>query len=308
MSTGAVILFVLALAMAGLAVWLLMYADQRARKDEVLLRLRAGDTPDAAAKSSRDAMLRNPVLRWTCYFVWRAGSEAEPQTVMRLLWILGAMIPITLLIFGAFGGSIAIGFVLAFGYGVLRRQAARRRAKIVEQLPAFLEAGLRVLQAGSTLEESLAMAAAESPEPLKPLFQSVTRQVRLGAPIDQVLAESAEIHRIRDIKVIALAASINRKYGGSLRNVFRSLIAAIRARDSAARELRALTAETRFSAVVLSVIPALLTIYIYLQNREYYTQMWNTTGGRITLIAAVLMQVVGVFVIYRMMASTEDNE
>lgn len=308
MSTGAVVLFVLALAMAGLAIWLLMYADHRARSDEVLLRLRAGDTPDAAAKSSRDAMLRNPLLRWACHFVWRAGSEAEPETVMRLLWILGAMIPITLLIFGAFGGSIVIGFVLAFGYGVLRRQAARRRAKIVEQLPAFLEAGLRVLQAGSTLEESLAMAAAESPEPLKPLFQSVTRQVRLGAPIDQVLAESAEIHRIRDIKVIAMAASINRKYGGSLRNVFRSLIAAIRARDSAARELRALTAETRFSALVLSVIPALLTIYIYLQNRDYYTQMWNTTGGRITLITAVLMQVVGVFVIYRMMASTEDNE
>lgn len=309
MNIGAIILFVLALVMAGLAIWLLMYADHRARSDEVMLRLRAGDTPDAAAKSSREAMLRNnPLLRWSCHFVWRAGSEAEPETVIKLLWILGAMIPVTLLIFGLFGGSIVIGFVLAFGYGVLRRQAARRRAKIVEQLPAFLEAGLRVLQAGSTLEESLATAAAESTEPLKPLFQSVNRQVRLGAPLDQVLAESAEIHRIRDIKVIALAASINRKYGGSLRNVFRSLISAIRARDAAARELRALTAETRFSALVLSIIPAFLTVYIYLQNRDYYTQMWNTTGGRITLIAAVVMQVMGVFVIYRMMASTEDNE
>ena len=177
----------------------------------------------------------------------------------------------------------------------------------MSQLPGFLESGLRVLQAGNTLEESLALAAVESPEPLKPLFQSVGRQVRLGAPLDQVLAEMADIHRIRDIKVIALAASINRKYGGSLRNVFRSLITAIRSRDAAARELRALTAETRFSAVVLAVIPALLTVYIYFQSQEYYVSMWATTGGRITLILGVALQVIGVFVIYRMMAATEDN-
>lgn len=308
MSAGAIVLFLLSLGLAAIAIWLFVYADNRARRDAMSLRLRAGEEAEAAVKSTQEAMLRNPLLRWTCHIVWRAGSEAEPPTVARALWILGAMIPVTLLIFGVFGGSMIVGLVLAFAYGVLRRRAARRRAKIVEQLPGFLEAGLRVLQAGNTLEESLAMAAAESPEPLRPLFQSVGRQTRLGAPLDQVLMEAAEIHRIRDIKVISLAASINRKYGGSLRNVFRSLIAAIRSRDAAARELRALTAETRFSAFVLSVIPALLTVYIYLQNREYYTQMWASTGGRITLIMAVIMQVLGVVVIYRMLASTEDNE
>ena len=304
----AVLLFVLAAGTATLAIWLLMYADARARRDEVLLRLRAGDQPEMAIKASRDTQLQSPLLRMACHIVWRAGSEAEPGTVAKVLWILGAMVPITLLIFGWFGGSIVIALGLAFGYGILRQRAARRRAKIVEQLPGYLEAGLRVLQAGNTLEEALATAAVESPEPLKPLFQSVGRQVRLGAPVDQVLAEAAEIHRIRDIKVIALAAAINRKYGGSLRNVFRSLIAAIRARDAAARELRALTAETRFSALVLAIIPAFLTVYIFWQNRTYYNQMWELTGGRITLIVAVLLQVAGVFVIYRMMSATEDNE
>ncbi len=307
--TVTIVIFSIAAVMAVFAIWLLMYSDARSRSDEVNLRLRAGDQPDAVARSTRESQLRrSPLLRRACHIAWRAGSEAEPETVGKVLWILGAMVPITLLILGVVGGTIAIGFVLAFGYGVLRQRAARRRAKIVEQLPGFLEAGLRILQAGSTLEESLANAATESPEPLKPLFQSVGRQVRLGAPLDQVLGESAEIHRIRDIKVIALAASINRKYGGSLRNVFRSLISAIRARDSAARELRALTAETRFSAVVLAIIPALLTTYIFFQNREYYAQMWGSTGGRITLIAAIALQVAGVVVIYRMLGATEDNE
>lgn len=303
----AVVVFVLALAMAALAIGMFAYADLRTRRDEVNLRLRAGETPDAAVQGVRDTQLRNPVLRAACHVLWRSGLEVEPATVEKMLWVLFAMVPLSLLILGALNGLIVIGFVSAFGYGLLRQRAARRRALIVSQLPAFLEAGLRVLQAGNTLEESLAIAAVESPDPLKPLFQSVGRQVRLGAQLDQVLSEIAEIHRIRDIKVIALAASINRRYGGSLRNVFRSLIAAIRSRDAAARELRALTAETRFSAVVLAVIPALLTMYIYFQNQDYYTTMWATTGGRIALILGVALQVIGVFIIYRMMSATEDN-
>lgn len=299
-------LFALALLMACGGMWLLMYADRRARSDEMQLRMRAGEDAEKAMQTSRESQLRSPILKWACHIVWRTGSDAEPSTVFKLLLIIGALIPITLLLFGGFGGGLLLGFGFAFGYGILRQQAARRRARIVEQLPAFLEAGLRVLQAGSTLEESLASAAAESPEPLRPLFQSVSRQVRLGAPIDQVLSDTAEIHQIRDIKVIALAASINRKYGGSLRNVFRSLIAAIRSRDASARELRALTAETRFSAVVLAIIPAFLVVYIYFQNRLYYAQMWESMGGRIVLISAVLLQVIGVVVIYRMMNATED--
>src|SRR3546814_13368620 len=74
--------------------------------------------------------------------------------------------------------------------------------------------------------------------------------------------QTAEIHQLRDLKVMALAASIKRKFGGSLRNVLRSLISGIRSRENAARELRALTSETRFSALVLAVIPIALMVFI----------------------------------------------
>ncbi|MGQ0699082.1 MAG: type II secretion system F family protein [Panacagrimonas sp.] len=302
------ILFALAIAMAGIAIWLFVYADRRERRDDLLVRLHAGDQPGAPVYISTESRLRNPILRIACRLIWRTGVELEPKTVSKILWVLAAIVPLAILLFDWFGGTTVIALMLAFGYGILRNRAARRRRKIVEQMPGFLEGAMRVLQAGNTLEESLATAAVESPEPLRPLFQSVGRQVRLGAPLDQVLVDVADVHGIRDIKVLALAASINRKYGGSLRNVFRSLISAIRSRDAAARELRALTAETRFSALVLAVIPAFLTVYIYLQNRLYYADMWASLGGRITLITAVAMQVAGVVVIYRMMGSTEGDD
>ncbi|MEQ1439613.1 type II secretion system F family protein [Fontimonas sp. SYSU GA230001] len=301
------VFFLFALALAGLAIWFFASAGQREREEEVLLRLRAMGGDEAAYVIRHgDGQIRNPVLRWACHLIWRTGSDMNADTVARILLVLGLLAVIAVAVLGLFGGLWATGVVIAFGWAWLSRRAAQRRAKITEQLPAFLEAVIRVLAAGNTLDEAISASARESPEPIRPLFLSVGRQVRLGAPIEAVLMETAEIHRLRDLKVMALAAAINRKYGGSLRNVLRSLIQAVRARDTAARELRALTAETRFSALVLSIIPVGLMLYIFAQNPDYYRNMWADGVGRVLLVLSVSLQLAGIFVIYRMMRSTEE--
>jgi tight adherence protein B len=287
----------------------ILYLRARARDHEAAeqLRLRALGGDDVAASGSAPGLKpANLLLRWICHFLWRSGSEVEPETVRKILWLLLALVPLTLMIVGWFGGLFLIGVVLAVGFLVLTQQAARRRNRIIEQLPVFLESVIRVLAAGNTLEESIASATRESSNPLRPLFMSVGRQVRLGAPIEGVLMELGEIHQISDLKILSLAASINRKYGGSLKNILKSLIQAIRQRDMSARELRALTAETRFSAVVLAIIPIGISLFIAIQNRQYYANMWNDSTGRVLLIVSVLMQICGIFVIWRMMRSTED--
>ena len=307
----AVLLFLTSLLLAAAAVVMMLRAGRDEKKVDSLLRMRAlgGDeVVDLATPANNDNKINNPVLRWACHILWRSGSEVEVETVQKILMGLLVSIPITLLIFGWFPGSFLIGLVLIVGFILLTRQAALRRRKIVGQLPDFLESTIRVLAAGNTLEESMASAARESAEPLKSLFQSISRQVRLGAPVEGVLMEAGRLHKLRDLRVMALAASVNRKYGGSLKNILRSLVQAIRSRDAAARELRALTAETRFSAIVLSTIPVALTLYILMVNRPYYVNMWADPSGRILLIGSVVMQLTGIIVIWRMMRSAEDAE
>ncbi len=145
----------------------------------------------------------------------------------------------------------------------------------------------------------------DAENPIRNLFLSVGRQVRLGAPIEEVLDQAAQDHGVNDIRVMAMAARVNRRYGGSLRRIFKSLVQAIRERDAAARELRALTAETRFSAVVLAVVPIVLSLYILLQNPDYYLDMWNQPRGRGLLLFSVFLQASGVGVIWRMLRSAE---
>src|SRR3546814_18206936 len=96
-------------------------------------------------------------------------------------------------ILGLFVGTAFVVFAIIIGWFILAQRAARRRTKIIEQLPAFLESTIRVLAAGNTLDEALLSASSEAPEPIKPLFVSVGRQVRLGAPLEAVLMQTAEI-------------------------------------------------------------------------------------------------------------------
>lgn len=308
MSGAIIVVFVLTLLGAAVATVVLLRMQAKARKEELALRLRVlGDDADAHLLT-RAKPIANPLLRFVTDLLTRAGAEIEPDRVGQGLLIAAAVAPLLLLLLGPLAGLLAIGLAIVAVFGVLSRNAARRRAKIVEQLPSFLEATMRILAAGNTLEESLGSAARDSPDPIRPLFISIGRQVRLGASVESVLAEAGEVHRLRDLKVMALAAAINRKYGGSLRGVLKSLISTIRSRDSAARELRALTAETRFSALVLAVIPVTLSFYIFTKNKGYYTGMWADPSGRMFLIASVFLQIGGVAILWRMMNSTGDPD
>ena len=303
------ILVLLSLATAGLAIGLFFYANRQERAEDVQMRLRAGDeaTVAAVATQADSKKIDNAIVRWACHLLWRSGFDVRPSSVLLMMVIGVALMPLAILIADWIGGLLLIFGVVMVTSLVLGTLAANRRAKIVSQLPAYLEAVIRVLAAGNTLEEAIGSAAKETVEPSRTLFLSVSRQIRLGAQVDVVLAEAGDIYQIKDLRVIALAANINRRYGGTLRNVFRSLIQAIRMREAAARELRALTAETRFSAAVLAAIPIGLSVYLFVRNRGFYADMLSTKSGTYTLVFAAALQVLGVIVIWRMMKSTQEN-
>lgn len=303
-----IIIVAAALALIGLAIWLFSFAQGKERSEEVLMRLRNEEETTAVLPMLDSPELQFPGVRWASKLLWRAGAEVQPRSVA--LYLLGLIVLLVLVVFIAgpvFGTLTDLGLVIVMLF-VLSRRAKARRDKIVDQLPGFLENLIRIMSAGNSLEESLGSAAKEAPDPIRLLFASVGRQVRLGAPVDQVLGEVGKLYGLRDLQVMALAANVNRRYGGSLRGVFKSLITAIRQRAMARRELRALTGETRFSAFVLSIVPIGLTVWIYLNNHDYYKQMYRDDTGFWLIWMAGGLQVAGVILLYRMVNSIGDEE
>jgi tight adherence protein B len=63
--------------------------------------------------------------------------------------------------------------------------------------------------------------------------------------------------------------------------------------------VQALTAEGRYSAVVLISLPILLFIYIYFANYDYISMLWTDKLGQYMLFGAIIMQIVGSYIIKR---------
>jgi tight adherence protein B len=309
MSVGLIVIIAAVLLLLFGGFWLFSMAQGRERAEEALSRLQAGGSEEQAVVLASDSPeMRIPGVRGVSRLLWRAGSDVEPRTIALGLAAVVVLIVVLLFVVGPLFGALASILGLMIAYVVLSQRAARRRSRIIEQLPGFLENLIRVLSAGNSLEEAVASAARESSDPIRPVFMSVGRQVRLGAPIDQVLTQTAELYNLRDVKIMAMAANINRRYGGSLRGVLKSLILAIRQRGIAARELRALTAETRFSAMVLAIVPIGLTTYIFLTNPDFYAAMWHDDVGRNVLIGGAIWVLLGIFVLWRMVNSIGDDD
>jgi tight adherence protein B len=307
MNLGFFIVVALALMLLAAALLLFVRAQSQEVTQGVKQRLQVGGVDEQDVTISV-RNVRNPLIRWICLLFWRTGSEVQPKSVVQTLAALALLVLIVAMLTNVLISLAVAAVILVLFYMVMSQRASRRKIKIVEQLPSFLENVIRVLAAGNTFEEALVQAARESPDPIRPLFASVGRQVRLGAPLEVVLAEAGDIYRIRDVRVIALATSINRKYGGSMRSVLKSLITAIRQRGNAAKELRALTAETRFSAYTLAFITISLFLFLFLSNRTYYNSMLESTGGTVMLGVSGGMVFFGFFVLWRMIKSIDEDD
>ena len=293
---------VVALLLVAGALLLLARAGQAAEAETLAERVGGRDTAaDALGEPTALRRVRNPLLRALCRHCWSGGVDVAPRTLALLLGLWFALLLAAPLLLGPVGLLAVVLLAIVAVLYVLQRKRARRR-RVNAQLPNYLGYLVRALTAGNTLEEGLYSAAQESDEPIRGVFLSVSRQVRLGASVEETLAEAARLHDLRALHILAMSARVNRRYGGSMRRVIASLIDTIRTQEAAARELKALTGETRFSAYVVAAIPIAISVFFYLQNPAYYATMLESSGGRMAIVLALALEALGLFIIWRMMS------
>ena len=91
-----------------------------------------------------------------------------------------------------------------------------------------------------------------------------------------------------------LAISIQREVGGNLAEVLQTAAETMLHRNRLRREMKALTAEGRISAIVLSALPILLFAFLYLSNPTYLEPLFSTIYGIIALVVAGLLMIAGI--------------
>ncbi len=104
---------------------------------------------------------------------------------------------------------------------------------------------------------------------------------------------------ISDLRFFAIAVLVQKETGGNIGEILDNISRLIRERIQFQRQVRAMTAEGRYSAGILIGLPIFMFIYMYLTNYDYIKLLWQEEMGHYMLYGAIILQIVGAFLIKR---------
>ncbi len=190
----------------------------------------------------------------------------------------------------------ALIFLLLSPFGarfLLRFLASRRRAKFSEQLDETLQLLAGGLRAGHSLLRAIDAVAGEAEAPTTEEFSRIINETRLGRDLGEALDEAASRMRSEDFSWVAQAIAIHREVGGNLADVLDQVGQTIRERSQIRGQVKALSAEGKISALVLMLLPLVITVALMLMSPGYMNPMVQTPLGLAMIGVAALLFTAG---------------
>jgi len=221
-----------------------------------------------------------------------------PLRTVEFFYLLGAC-GFTLMVFAALTGRSTLGILIALGIGAaipyfwVSFKARRRMLAFEDQLPDLLVTLAASLKAGHSFKQGIQTLVDEGQEPASTELSRVITDTRLGRPMDEALADTAERIGSKNFSFVITAVTIQRQVGGSLAGLFDMVADTVRQRQQFARKIRGLTAMGRASAYVLIGLPFFIAFAITLLNPTYMAPLYDTSTGHMLIIVGLVMMAFG---------------
>src|SRR5262245_44854219 len=171
-----------------------------------------------------------------------------------------------LVITAAFAGGLGAALPLMF----LNFKATKTRKKMQEQFPVALDVFVRGLRAGHPIAAALDLLTVEMPDPIGTQFGLVVDEVTYGAELRDALQGMAERWDLDDMRMFVGSLSVQSETGGNLAEILENLTKVIRERQSMYMKVRALSSEGRMTAVMLTILPILTFVGLFLLNPSFF--------------------------------------
>jgi tight adherence protein B len=257
--------------------------------------------PAAESLSLRRSVQGKPTLAED---LGRAGLNITPAEYLLIrigATALGALIG--LFRFGLSVGPIilgAVGFVVP--PLVVRYLQRRRRDLFNEQLAGMLQLLSNSLKTGYAIDRALETVAAKSPPPVSTEFERVTTEITLGTSVEDALSSLLLRIDSPDLEFIVTAILLHVRVGGNLAEVLDNISDTLRDRLQTKRDMAVLTAQSRASATIITGLPILLALGLYVFVPGYFAPMTSTAVGYVLLGIAGFLILIGNLLITRMTA------
>ena len=195
---------------------------------------------------------------------------------------------------------IALFCGIALPYLVLRILRGRRQKVFGAQFPDALDMIVRSLRAGHPVPIAITMVAREMRDPIGSEFGIVADEITYGADLETALRNLYFRIGQDDLPLFVTAVAIQGSTGGNLGEILENLSGVIRQRFKMRRKIRALAAEGRASALILSSLPIAIFLMIQIVAPDFYAGVWNEDITKTALMVAGTWMGIGNFIMYRL--------
>lgn len=238
----------------------------------------------------------------------RAGIYKKPEELVvyvvasaAILWVAIALVlrpglVVGMLLLPACVGASAAGFMF-----YVRTARRRRLESFVQQLELALRLIAGGVRVGLGLRAALALVIEEMPDPARHEYMRVIGQTNIGISVYDALESLAERMPSNETLMMSRAIRIQSQTGGDLGKILEHLADTIKERRRIQRKINAMTAEGRASALILSLLPPVLGLFIYLTQPTMGHALVFTGVGHFALIVVVVLEILGVFTLMKIL-------
>ena len=288
----------------------LMIARPIGRKKGVNRRLKAlgdgvaGEQALLMLKAERGIFGDLEVAGWLRRLLIQSGLRITVSRFIMLLLLLTAAIFGMASFLSYWPWIYCLAIALALGallpLQIVRYIRSRRQAAFSLQLPDALDVVVRSLRSGHPVPVALAMVSREMADPVGTEFGVTIDEMTYGLDMSRALRNLADRVGVTDLSLLVTAVSLQTSAGGNLSEVLGNLSKVLRDRFQLRRKVRSLSAEGRYSAYGLTVLPILIFLAIFLQNPGYYLDVVDVPMFKPAMAGLIVWSIVGDLIMYKM--------
>ena len=194
---------------------------------------------------------------------------------------------------------LAFLFMPLVGWMLLQMKIRKRRKDFVNQLGDMLSMVASALRAGFSFVQAVEIVSKEMAAPMSVEVSKLIREINVGVSMETALEDINRRVECPEFELITTAVLIQRQVGGNLAQILDNISDTINERIRMKREVLALTAQGRMSAVVLALLPIALAAFLFSMHHDYFDPLLESPMGKVAIGIALLMELLGYLVIKR---------
>ena len=293
---------------------LLIVYVRSSRSADIFRRLRRHNVEEVKKETETEDLLRklyrfikrtaNPIINWNFaqFFDLKLKQAGLPLLGAEFIIIalIGAVISgiiVYMLTLNRFFSMLIGALVPVALWITLLVLINRRRKAFTEQLGDCLTTVANALRAGYSFQQAMGVVAKEMEPPISEEFEKVTNDMTKGLSLENSLEQMNSRVGSLDFDLVVTAVRIQREVGGNLAQILDTISDTINDRIRMKREVLALTAQGRFSALVLLLLPIVTGTFMYFTNHDNFILLFEEPLGQMALVASIVMEFIGFVVI-----------